>query len=84
MIFFSYVFGVGLFCFIFFSYHYFIMLVGLEVCMLSLFFFVSSFLFSGDILVSLVFIIVVVFMGGFGLCIVVTMARSDAAGKYFF
>jgi hypothetical protein len=84
MVFFFYVFLVGLFCFVFFSYHYFIMLVGLEVCMLSLFFLVSFFLFSGDILVSLVFVIVVVFMGGFGLCVIVAMARSESFGKYFF
>jgi hypothetical protein len=61
------------------------MLLGLEVSLLASFAVASVFyFFSGGLFVLLIIITVVVFMGGFGLCVLINLSLECGEGKYFF
>lgn len=67
---------IGFYLMFFYHFHYIIALLGLEMCLLSVFVFIS-YLFGGFLSswVCFVFLLVLVCMGGFGVSLLVNLAR---------
>uniref|UniRef100_UPI00315CCD5D NADH dehydrogenase subunit 4L n=1 Tax=Allonothrus sinicus TaxID=3138099 RepID=UPI00315CCD5D len=74
---FCFLFLVGFYLIFYFHSHYLIVLLGLEMVLLSVFFSVAVFFFGG--LVSFgpfVFLLLLVCMGGFSVSLLVSVSRS--------
>lgn len=76
---------VGGVLFVFYYFHFFIMLLGLELMMLSVYLgFSSVWGRFGDIMISFFFLVVVVCIGGFGLSLLVFFSRGWGSGLVLF
>ena len=74
---FYFVFILGLYVMFFYHFHYMVILIGLEMVLLSVFVFLGNSLAGGLVSWScFVFLLVVVCMGGYGVSLLVSMARG--------
>uniref|UniRef100_A0AAU6QEE7 NADH dehydrogenase subunit 4L n=1 Tax=Arrenurus rostratus TaxID=3136836 RepID=A0AAU6QEE7_9ACAR len=79
-------FFVGLMSFLFFRFHYLLLLLSVEIMMLSLFFGLSSFslLGLGGVELVILYLVLMVCGAGFGICLMIYFARMGGNEMFSF